>query len=76
MLERKDSFVTARDVKEAVEKTLTVLEGTSFQHFWLDGIHETGVRAEEVSILRRRVLLGFAEGRRDFEAVPRAEILK
>jgi hypothetical protein len=76
MLERKDSFVTMRDVALAIEKTLAVLEGTSFQHFWLDGIHETGTRAEEISIIRRRVLLGFAEALREYEAVPRDEVIR
>ena len=60
-LNKRDCFVTRREVsEEAVPLALRHI-GTGFYHFWEDGIFEaTGDRVEEVSIRRRRVLLALA----------------
>lgn len=60
MIERRDSYVTIREVEEAVNLVLQKISSNSFQHFWEDGILRTGDRVEEVSLQRRRVLLALA----------------
>ena len=57
---RKDAFVTEFEVLEAAEKACQLAGVNSFQHFWEDGVLESGNRVEEISILRRRILLAFA----------------
>lgn len=61
MVARRDSHVTSKEVHEATAQTLSTVTTSGFQHFWDDGILESGERKEEKSLLRRKVLLAFAE---------------
>jgi AAA+ ATPase superfamily predicted ATPase len=61
MVEETDCHATEVEVDDAVERELGALASNSFQHFWEDGIFETGDRAEEVSMRRRKVLLALAD---------------
>ena len=74
-LNRRDCFVTRREViEEAVPRALQHI-GTGFYHFWEDGIFEpTGDRVEEISIRRRRVFLALANVLRDHEKASKEDI--
>lgn len=61
MVLRRDSYVTEREASEAVALAIGDASTVNFQHFWDDAIVDTGVRAEEVSMRRRYVLLSLAE---------------
>ncbi len=73
---KRDCFVTRREVlDEAVPRALAHI-GTGFYHFWEDGIFEsTGVKVEEVSIRRRRILLALAQVLREKDKAGTEEIL-
>ena len=69
MVKRRDCYVTHREVLEASRSALSGLAGNVFQHFWEDGILGSDPQAEEKSVLRRKVLLGFADVRRTSQLV-------
>jgi hypothetical protein len=58
--DRRDAFVTDLEVEECASRACQRAGANSFQHFWEDGILNTGANVEEVSIQRRRVLLALA----------------
>lgn len=75
MVERKDCYVTEREIAEATAIALKKIASNGFQHFWEDGIFEvTGDRVEEISMRRRRVLLAIANVLREKNKVPREDI--
>lgn len=59
MVQRRDSHVTQKEVKEAIQLTLKHLAANSFKHFWDDDI--IGENREYVSVQRRKVLISFSE---------------
>src|SRR5579875_1814968 len=61
LVERRDCYATEREIEEATGRTLRTVGSNSFQHFWEDGLFDTGIRVEERSIERRRVLVLLAE---------------
>ncbi len=61
MLDRRDSHVTSYEVEESTRISLQRAGSKSFAHYWDDGIFAGGERKEEISILRRKILLGFAD---------------
>jgi uncharacterized protein len=61
MVSRRDSYVTEREAEEAVTLAIDEASIVSFQHFWEDGIIDSGVPAEEISMRRRYILLSLAE---------------
>ncbi len=61
MVEQRDSHVTPSEVDRAVERTLTQIGSNSFQHFWQDAITEPPPQAEEISMIRRKVLLAVGD---------------
>jgi chromosomal replication initiation ATPase DnaA len=65
MVERKDSYVTPREIEDAVKIALRNVASNAFQHFWEDGIIDTGPRVEEKSVMRRKMLLALAESIRE-----------
>ena len=66
IVNRRDGHITPNEVEEATKITISKLASNSFLHFWKDGIFETGDRAEEISMNRRKVFLALAEiSRRD-----------
>lgn len=64
MVERRDCHVTHAEVEDAKDRSLESVKSNSFQHFWEDGIFESGDREEEISIRRRKVLLCIADAYR------------
>jgi len=74
MVKRRDCYVTYREVNEAAEKALRSVASNIFQHFWEDGIVGTGPEVEEKSVLRRKLLLAFAEVLRESKMVTEEEI--
>lgn len=65
MVERRDAHVTSIEVEEGVRAPVSKVGSPSFAHFWSDGIAGTGPEAEEVSLTRRKVLLGLSACLRD-----------
>lgn len=66
IVNRRDGHITLNEVEEATKITISKLASNSFLHFWKDRIFETGDRAEEISMNRRKVFLALAEiSRRD-----------
>lgn len=59
-VERRDAHVTNREVGAAINESLESVGTQQFQHFWEDGIFEEGAKREEISILRRNILLGLS----------------
>ena len=59
-VERRDADITEIEVDQARQTELAHLASNSFQHFWEDGILDSPERVEQVSIDRRKVLLGLA----------------
>jgi len=76
MVERRDSHVTPKEIEEATERALQAVASNVFQHFWEHGIFETGVRAEEISIQRRKVLLALVETIRQYRLAKKENIVK
>jgi hypothetical protein len=76
MVERRDSHVTPKEIEETTERALQAVASNVFQHFWEDGIFETGVRAEEISIQRRKVLLALVETIRQYRLAKKENIVK
>ena len=58
---RQDCHVTAVEVEQAVRTTARETERNSFQHFWDDGIAESGEAAAARSNRRRRALIALAD---------------
>src|SRR5690606_4940963 len=48
MVARRDNHVSGDEVREVVQNALSELRSNSFQHFWEDGIFESGANAERV----------------------------
>ncbi|OGO34050.1 MAG: hypothetical protein A2Z16_17005 [Chloroflexi bacterium RBG_16_54_18] len=77
MLQRRDYSVTRREIQEATEKAMKKIACNGFQHFWEDGIFEsTGDRVEEISMRRRRILIGLANVLREKNNATKADIEK
>ena len=60
-LDRRDAYVSEFEVEECAQRACKKAGANSFAHFWEDGILDTGVKVEEVSIQRRKVLLALAK---------------
>ena len=61
MLQRRDCYVTSREISDAIDLALKKIATNGFQHFWEDGIFEiSGDRVEEISMRRRRILIALA----------------
>jgi len=74
-IERRDSSVTAGEVNRAIASSISEADRNTFQHFWEDGILDTGTAAQEKSIRRRRVLISVADTASASDAAPRDRIL-
>jgi len=58
--DRRDAFVSELEVEECASLACSKIGAPSFQHFWEDGVLDTGSKTEDVSIKRRKVLLALA----------------
>ncbi len=76
MVTRRDSYVTDRETEEAVALAIEEASIVNFQHFWDDGIVETGVANEEISMRRRYVLLALAESMGQSRLASRERVLE
>jgi hypothetical protein len=61
----QDGDIRLDDMREAIDSSIQRLGATSFQHFWDDAIQGGREDQEQVSLLRRKVLLGVASCLRD-----------
>jgi len=57
----RDCYITRFEVEQAVEQAIRETGKNTFQHFWEDGIFETGEKATEKSIRRRRILIALSD---------------
>jgi len=69
MVELRDSYVTQREIGDAVEIALRNVASNVFQHFWEDGIINVGPKAEEKSVMRRKILLAVGKSIREGSAL-------
>ncbi len=77
MVNRRDSHVTESEVAAATKRALRGdIAANKVQHFWTDGIFESGIRHEETSIRRRKVLLCLADVYRHHGEADRKTIVK
>jgi len=76
MTDRRDCYVTDREVKYAKSRVLQTLHVNSFQHFWQDGVLEDEERRQHVTLNRRLVLLAVADTMRRWGKVTQDEVLK
>lgn len=60
-LAARDCFVTQREVERAVQATVRETGRNAFQHFWDDGLLETGQAHTDRSVRRRRILIALAD---------------
>lgn len=74
MHDRRDSHVTSGEIQEANRLTLKKVYSNSFQHFWEDGIFQTGEKAEEISVMRRKLLISLGEALRQNSSASLEEI--
>ena len=75
VLRKRDCHVTKREVDQAVQLALQKIRANGFQHFWEDGIFEAaGDKVEEVSVNRRRILIGLASILRRQEKASKEDI--
>src|SRR5205807_10665273 len=65
-----------KEIEEATKLAARAERKERFQHFWLDGIFDTGIRAEATSIARRRVLVALAEIFRQHHRAKKNEIIE
>lgn len=70
----KDTHVTRYEMQKSIDLALREEGPNSFMHFWEDGIRVEGIEEEEISMMRRKVLLGVADtinksGRGDMDLV-------
>ncbi|MCJ7515149.1 MAG: ATP-binding protein [Dehalococcoidia bacterium] len=76
MVERRDCHVTRSEIEEAAKQALQHdTAANRFQHFWSDGIFETGSNFEEVSMRRRKVLLCLSEAFRQHGIAEKEDII-
>ena len=59
-VKNRDCYITKKEVDSAVEIAVNELSANTFQHFWDDGIIETGENATERLVERRKILLAIA----------------
>ena len=63
MVDRRDAHVTVREVESAAQRLATATSANAFMHFWDDGISPFE-QSDPVRILRKRILLAYADTRR------------
>ncbi|MEV9526548.1 MULTISPECIES: phosphoribosyltransferase-like protein [Aliarcobacter] len=59
-IEKKDSHITDKEMRDAINKAISKAETHIFAHFWEDGIREFNDKQEEISYKRRSILLALA----------------
>jgi len=74
-VERRDAHITAAEIRSAARRAMQRVASNSFQHFWEDGIFERAELVEEVSMNRRKVLLAWAQAKRDTGIARREQII-
>lgn len=73
-LQRRDSCITEEEVNRAVEDACRQIDKNSFQHFWADGIFDSGLTATEKSIRRRKILIALSDTIRNREVASEDDI--
>jgi len=71
---RRDNYITEEEVSRAIEDTCNKIGKNSFQHFWEDGIFESGPLATDKSVRRRKILIALSDNLRNKEVASENEI--
>jgi class 3 adenylate cyclase len=58
---RRDCHITRKEVDQAAETAIWETDQNTFQHFWEDGLTETGAQKAEKSIRRRKILIALSD---------------
>jgi len=58
---KRDCYIARAEIARAIEAAVRESKLNTFQHFWEDGIFETGERATEKSIRRRKILIALID---------------
>lgn len=75
--DKKDSYVSIDEAKEAIADSIESLDTINVNHFWIDGIWEDqSERRDQTQTQRRKFLIAYAEIKRCNRRVKRQEILK
>lgn len=76
--ERKDSYISIDEAKEAITNSIESLDTINVNHFWIDGIWEDqSEKRDQIQTQRRKFLIAYAEvKRRNNGRVSRQEILE
>lgn len=76
--EKKDSYVSIDEAKEAITESIESLDTINVNHFWIDGIWEDqSEKRDQIQTQRRKFLIAYAEiKRRNNGKVKRQEILE
>lgn len=64
-LQRRDSCITEEEVNRAVSIACNQIDKNSFQHFWEDGIFDSGPAVTDKSVRRRKILIALSDTLRD-----------
>ena len=60
-VQRRDGHVTSDEVHRAINVAIDEADFITFQHFWDDGIRESGTALSERSVRRRRILVAVVD---------------
>lgn len=70
-IEQRDCHITAIEVYKAAKKTVNEVKSNTFQHFWEDGILESGDQGKEKSVRRRKILIAVSDALQEQEPAPK-----
>ena len=74
MLERRDSHVTAAEVRESSSRAIRNAGAPAFQHFWEDGVSPFDESSDQI-LLRKRIFLAMGPLVRDRDSVLRENLV-
>jgi hypothetical protein len=75
MVSRRDRHVTIREMEDAIVIAINSASTVNFQHFWDDGIFDSGDKKEETSLKRRKMLIAYADSAHVDGSVGRNELM-
>lgn len=74
--DKKDSYVSINEAKEAIADSIGSLDTINVNHFWIDGIWEDqSERRDQTQTQRRKFLIAYAEIKRCIGRVKRQDII-
>lgn len=74
-VKRRDCYITNYEIDEGVNRTVELAERNTFQHFWEDGIFDSGEKGIEKSIRRRKILVALSDSLKTGSPTPLQSII-